>query len=279
LTNQVTYRVRIAAAAATFLTGVTLLAGAGLLSNEHTLAAIAPAYAATLTSQSGEGSNVPDRVDVLPTETGVYSSDVLGPVASSMMAAALQDHKEAKAETQVDLVSALTKDPYAAVAKSDFVLLDDSVRTFKTKSDALIPKALEAVRRALADVGKAKNVCSDGVCKDMCDHVVGDIWGYEFASGYETAYDHWKIANSQGLAHPDSRNIPVGALVFYQLRNPAGHVAVYVGNGLVVGSMSDSNGDSNIFLTSADYFLNNPNNKYLGWAYPVFFGDSQGAAL
>lgn len=275
-TNKVTYRVRVVASAATFLTGVTLLAGAGFLSNQNVLATIAPRYDLTVSAQ--KTTPVPDRIEGDKQGVVVYSSDSLNPVAAAMMGAALKEHEAEKEETQVDLISALTADPVAAVSDKTYALLGGD-RTFTTKQGVLIKNAAEAVRRALASVGNADRVCSDGVCKDLCDHVVGDIWGYEYASGYETALDHWHIASAQGNAHPNSRNIPVGALVFYQLANPAGHVAVYVGNGLVVGSMSDPDGKSNIFLTSADYFLSNPKHKYLGWAYPVFFGDSPGAAL
>lgn len=274
MTNQVTYRVRIAAAAATFLTGVSLLAGAGLLSNFNTVSTIAPS---TLQASTADRLIV-DESASMTSASDTFTLNGLSPAAMSMLEVSDAKQGSARRAVQIDMILDLTRDPMAAVDK-DYVLLRPGTSSFTTAKKILIPKAYEAVQRALADVGHAESVCSDKVCKDLCDHVAGDIWGYTYASGYETAKSHWATAMKSGIAHPDSKNVPVGALMFWDLDNPAWHVAVYVGNGLVVGSMTGPDGLSNIYLTSADRFTDKPSNRYVGWAYPVFHGQPQGAAL
>lgn len=143
-----------------------------------------------------------------------------------------------------------------------------------TTSDLYLPKAEIAVARALASVGNAAEVCDDGMCFNLCDHVAGDIWGYTVFSGYETAMTHWQHAVRTGVAHPGDRNVPLGALVFYETGREPGHVATYVGNGMVVTNATGSQG-ANIYLRSAEY----SGYRYLGWAWPQFHGEDTGAAL
>jgi cell wall-associated NlpC family hydrolase len=143
-----------------------------------------------------------------------------------------------------------------------------------TTSKLHLPKAEIAIARALAAIGDAESVCDDGKCFNLCDHVAGDIWGYTVFSGYETAMSHWQYAIDTGVAHPGDRNVPLGALVFYETGQPAGHVATYVGNGMIVTNATGSEG-ANIYLRSADY----PRYRYLGWAWPEFHGEETGAAL
>jgi hypothetical protein len=143
----------------------------------------------------------------------------------------------------------------------------------------IYPKTNLAVERAMLFVGNANLACNDGKCYRLCDHLAGDIWGYWDYSGYRDAKYHWAVAISQGIAKPGGRMPPIGALLFWDT-GPQGHVATYVGNGMVVSNLSNG-GDkgANVYLVPAEYFENNWGSPYLGWADPVFRGQKPGSAL
>lgn len=137
-------------------------------------------------------------------------------------------------------------------------------------------KQTDAVmKRALAAVGNAENICTDGQCLNLCDHVAGDIWGYTEASGYNSAAEHWQVAVDSGIAHKGDREPPLGALLFWQTKGVLGHVAVYVGNGQVVSNAVGSAG-ANVYLVDADLYERQSGFTYLGWADPVFHGEPVG---
>lgn len=129
-----------------------------------------------------------------------------------------------------------------------------------------------AVDRAMSYVGHAERACDDGYCYQLCDYLAGFIRGYT-NSGYNTAYDHWKVMVEQGLAHPGDRNVPIGATVFwYAGEGAAGHIATYVGDGMVVGNISGGPGGPNVYLHQADAPEYWDGYTYLGWSEPVFRG-------
>jgi hypothetical protein len=124
-----------------------------------------------------------------------------------------------------------------------------------------------AINRALLFVGNAGLACSDGMCLSKCDHLAGEVWGYS-ASGYQTAKDHWFYSVQAGIAHPNDRHPPLGALLFWDT-GAAGHVATYVGSGMVVSNMT-SGKSSNVYLMPADFWTKRAH--YYGWAEPKFRG-------
>lgn len=133
-----------------------------------------------------------------------------------------------------------------------------------------------AVDRALSYVGHAEIPCpEDGQCYWLCDYLAGYIRGYT-NSGYSSAYAHWLKMVDQGYAHPKDRNPPIGALLFWSSGNNIetdfGHVATYVGNGLVVGNISGGKGGANVYLHSADSPEAWDGYEYMGWSDPVFAG-------
>lgn len=134
-----------------------------------------------------------------------------------------------------------------------------------------------ALSRAFGSVGDALSVCMDGKCFNKCDHLAGDIWGYEEASGYLSAKTHWDTAVAQGIAVFDDREPPLGALLFWETGRPFGHVATYIGNGMVVTNAGGEYG-SNVYIYYADWY-DKIGYNYLGWAPPVFFGEEPGSAL
>lgn len=148
-----------------------------------------------------------------------------------------------------------------------------------TTSDQTLPNADVAVARALSYVGRADLACDDAQCSNLCDHLAGVVWGYEDSSGYESARTHWLTAVNTGIAHPGEKEVPRGALLFYRTGNPDGHVATYVGNGMVVSNYGGGSGGSNVYLMSADYFSRAYGATYLGWAPPVFHGGEVGSQL
>lgn len=106
----------------------------------------------------------------------------------------------------------------------------------------------------------------------MCARLAARIHGHAH-SGWPSAIDQWEHYVDVGLAHPGDGDPPPGALVFWDT-DPFGHVAVYLGDGMVVTSdiydrvtgrkggvylapMSD--------VTSDFWHL-----PYLGWAPPVY---------
>lgn len=159
--------------------------------------------------------------------------------------------------------------------KKDYGLFLNKPSSFKG-GNIVYPKTDMAMARAIAAIGNAAAVCSDGECYNLCDHVAGDIWGYELASGYATAKIHWQAMVDRGIAKQGDKTPPLGALLFWD-SGEYGHVATYIGNGRVVTNFV-LNGERNLFVVDADWYEAN-GRKYLGWADPIFFGQNPGKAL
>lgn len=104
----------------------------------------------------------------------------------------------------------------------------------------------------------------------MCQHFVANMSG-RVNSGYATASDAWAHFVSTGVAHPasavDGHAPPVGAWLYYGGGGPAGHVAIYLGNGKVASNDTWKSGY--IGIGSADDMTDGPwHLTYLGWAAP-----------
>jgi len=110
----------------------------------------------------------------------------------------------------------------------------------------------------------------DGSWYRDCQHFVANISG-RATSGYSTASDAWASFVASGAAHPadgiDGHAPPPGAWLYYSGGSAAGHVAVYLGNGQVVGTDTWGNGKVGIGpasdITDGKWHL-----TYLGWAAP-----------
>lgn len=118
-------------------------------------------------------------------------------------------------------------------------------------------------------------------CHDMCDYLMGEAWGY-LNSGYATAAIHWQTMLSSGHGHPNSRKVPVGALLFYATGRAAGHIAIYLGNNMVLTNDVDdgkTGRTGGAYVVSASELENGPwRLTYLGWSDPVFAGAKDGRA-
>lgn len=97
---------------------------------------------------------------------------------------------------------------------------------------------------------------------DQCLRLADD--SYAASARTSTALAQWSRAKSAGVAHPDSRDIPVGAQMFWRTSNPAGHIATYVGDGKVVTNMPGGS------VEMVDWHKLNEWGPYLGWANPYY---------
>lgn len=155
----------------------------------------------------------------------------------------------------------------------DYIIPLNGKSKYTDNTSVVYKNVSVALARAQAFVGHAELACSDGKCQSLCDHLAGKVWGYS-NSGYYSAKLHWNAAVAEGIAHPGGTNIPIGALMFWNT-GPFGHVATYVGNGMVVSNMTtatraDGTGGSNVYLMSADWWTSRAH--YYGWADPKFRG-------
>jgi hypothetical protein len=127
-----------------------------------------------------------------------------------------------------------------------------------------LPGAEAAVRRALDLVG------SRGYYQ-LCARLASNIWGRS-NSGYYSAAEQWSQMVTSGNAHPDDRQPPVGALLFWSTEGPYGHVAVYVGNGQIVSNdIGDrAPGEGGVYLVEVDAIDKQWGATYLGWAPPIY---------
>jgi len=79
-----------------------------------------------------------------------------------------------------------------------------------------------------------------------------------------TAFDQWRRAKRAGVAHPDDREPPPGAQMFWDPGHDAGHVATYVGDDRAVTNMPDGTVKSIKWREMNDW------GPYLGWAPPYY---------
>lgn len=112
---------------------------------------------------------------------------------------------------------------------------------------------------ALQWVGKGSMY--DGLCLAFVDDAYGASSGR-----VGTAIGQWYRAKDAGHGHPGDRTPPVGAQVFWWSGNPARHIALYAGGGMVITTGGD--GDRVAILSMEDMDAWGP---YIGWA-PGYYG-------
>lgn len=110
--------------------------------------------------------------------------------------------------------------------------------------------------------------------KAWAEQAVGGYWGQclrladdaYMPSGPRTAtaWDQWHRARKAGLAHPKDHVVPVGAHMFWDTENSAGHIATHVGGGKVV---TNTPGGS---VEIMDWRELNDWGPYVGWASPYY---------
>ena len=93
-----------------------------------------------------------------------------------------------------------------------------------------------------------------------CETAVENAYGT--AGRHMSALENWRAAVSQGRAHPGDLHPPRGALVFWDITQPWGHVGISRGDGTFVAT--DVNGAA-IGAAPLPHY-----SHYLGWANPDF---------
>lgn len=134
----------------------------------------------------------------------------------------------------------------------------DSAVVMRTKGVSRTP--VQAAQRLVAWANQGRMGYSH-----LCLKLADDAYG-RTGSGAPTAISHWYRAKAAGYAHPNDRNVPVGAHMFWWSNNAARHVATYIGGGKVVTNMSSEGGIVKIVTAeSLDGW-----GPYLGWAEPYY---------
>jgi hypothetical protein len=113
-------------------------------------------------------------------------------------------------------------------------------------------------------VARLKQWANQGMAgyPNQCLRLTDDAFGA--SNRTTTALAQWARAKQAGVAHPDSRDIPVGAQMFWRTSHPAGHIATYVGDGKVVTNMPGGS------VEIVNWHELNEWGPYLGWANPYY---------
>lgn len=102
----------------------------------------------------------------------------------------------------------------------------------------------------------------DNLCLSFVAHAYG--WS---GSGKPMASTQWSDTPSS-MRHEGDRNPPPGALVFWKTSHEAGHVALYLGNGMIASN--DIHAQGKISIVPMDEIDQKWGAKYLGWTPPYF---------
>jgi uncharacterized protein YraI len=220
------------------LTATTLLGAAAL-----TTAGTLPAHAATGTVVTDSGTGVVIRsgnatnfgsVGTQPNGAVQIDCQVYGePVTGKFGRSLIWDHVPGKG---------FISDAYVDTGSSGLV----------APLCASNPRADRAISWYAARSG---STAYQGLCEKAAENSFGKdlIWG--------SAKEDWNDAVARGVAHAGDLNPPKGALVFWDLAAPYGHVGVARGDGYFWAT--SVNGA--IGLAKLPYYTN-----YLGWAWPNF---------
>lgn len=99
---------------------------------------------------------------------------------------------------------------------------------------------------------------------NLCLKFVDDAYGAN-GSRVGRAIDQWYRALGAGKGHPGDRNPPIGAQVFWHSGNPARHIALYAGGGMVISTGADYNRVGFVSMSYMDSY-----GPYIGWAEPYY---------
>jgi hypothetical protein len=107
-----------------------------------------------------------------------------------------------------------------------------------------------------------------------CQHFVANLSGYS-SSGFSTARSGWAHYLAAGQGHfatgTDGLSPPIGAELYYDTSNSAGHVVIYLGSNKVISSDMGPNGKYDPgHISIVDEAAVRAWGSYLGWAPPNF---------
>ncbi|MEV1008373.1 hypothetical protein [Streptomyces sp. NPDC049881] len=189
-----------------------------------------------------------------------WESRPLTEVAQAVQRSALPDAYAKWEQAASTLVADIWEEAPAPACDGEPAL--DPAGDFNVDNPRSPGQAVAAARAAAGQTGWYR----------LCDRFVAEAYGYAY-SGAETANVHWNQLHAAGLTHPGDDTPPVGALLFYETGEAAGHVALYLGNELVASNdvLDSFPGEGKIAivhrheLTGDQWRL-----RYRGWAEPAF---------
>ena len=115
---------------------------------------------------------------------------------------------------------------------------------FIDNTSVTVAKAAEIVAKA-QQVAKYTPAQLQGICegrpncKQKCERLAAVLQG-RTNSGYASANAHWNAAVAKGKANKGDRNVPVGAVLYYDASTQWGHVATYLGNNKIMSNDANS---------------------------------------
>ncbi|GAA1893110.1 peptidase M23 [Streptantibioticus ferralitis] len=112
-----------------------------------------------------------------------------------------------------------------------------------------------------------QQVNGSGDWYDKCLAFTAIAYGWSF-SGTNYAKDLYLVDMPQSMRHDGDRNPPPGALMFWDTGERAGHVAIYVGNGMIASN--DILRPGYIDVVPATEIESKWGATYLGWAPPYY---------
>lgn len=114
-----------------------------------------------------------------------------------------------------------------------------------------------ALLRSWAEQGRGGY---SGLCLGLADDA------YAASNRVGSAIEQWYRAVRAGVASPRSKEVPVGAQMFWWTPNAARHIATYVGGGYVVTNVTSEGGIVKLVpAVQLDAW-----GPYLGWAHPNY---------
>jgi hypothetical protein len=116
---------------------------------------------------------------------------------------------------------------------------------------------------------RAQAASGSGGWYRRCLAFVAQAYGWGF-SGTPYAIDQYTAVMPTALRHDGDRNPPPGALLFWTTGARAGHVALYVGGGMVASN--DIEVDGQISIVPASDIESRWGATYVGWSPPYFPG-------
>ncbi|MEV1040455.1 peptidase M23 [Streptomyces sp. NPDC050204] len=123
-----------------------------------------------------------------------------------------------------------------------------------------------SVKEAIAWAQEHSGIHSTNDWYQRCLAFVAIVYGWNF-SGVNYAIDHYKVVPAD-MRHDGDRHPPPGALMYWDTGHRAGHIAVYLGDGLVASN--DISRPGYVDIVKADAFEHKWRAKYVGWTPPVF---------
>ncbi|MGB8381395.1 MAG: hypothetical protein WCG47_09115 [Dermatophilaceae bacterium] len=166
------------------------------------------------------------------------------------------------------LAVALSGQPAVRQAACAVVAAVGSLFTDAAGTTTALPQNPRGVAEAIS-WARGQAASASGGWYRRCLAFVAQAYGWSF-SGTPYAIDQYTAVMPTQLRHDGDRNPPPGALLFWTTSSRAGHVALYVGGGMVASN--DIEVDGQISIVPAADIETRWGATYVGWAPPYFPG-------